>query len=656
MPTKDENGFQKPSAPSTSLGAEVIRGYVKNLPPSPGVYRMLDTDGTPLYVGKAKNLKNRVGNYTTGGVSQRIARMVSLTASMEIVTTHTEAEALLLEANLIKKLAPRYNILLRDDKSFPFILISSEHDYPRIVKHRGAQKAAGEYFGPFATVGAMNEALAVLQKAFLLRPCTDFVFASRTRPCLQYQIKRCSAPCVGYVGKEEYGKLIGQAKAFLKGKSREMQDELLKQMQAASEAMDYETAASLRDRIKALTRVQQEQRLQCPSIGDADVIGLHRSGGRSCVQVFFFRAGQNFGNKSYYPSHAQEAETEEILSAFIGQFYQTHMPPKQILVSHGVEQQSLLEDALALRAGYKVQLHQPQRGDKLTAMQQVVQNAEQALERHIQQHAGQQELLEGVAKLFALDAPPQRIEVYDNSHIMGRHALGAMIVAGPDGFIKNAYRKFNMQDGGKPASMRSSGAQPPAERSARHSRAVKEETAPTGGDDYAMMREMLTRRFARLQKEDPDHAKAGNWPDLLLIDGGAAHLTIVEETFAELGVDIPFVCIAKGVDRNAGREWFHMPGNQPFQLPPNDAVLHYLQRLRDEAHRFAIGSHRNKRSKAIRKSELDGVTGVGALRKRALLHHFGSAKAVSTASLAELESVEGINKKTAESIYNYFHS
>lgn len=629
---------EKTATEGSPVGVEAIRAVVKHLGSNPGVYRMLDADGNVLYVGKAKNLKNRVSNYAnSGGLSQRIARMVSLTSSMEIVTTHTEAEALLLEANLIKKLAPRYNILLRDDKSFPFILLTGDHDYPRIVKHRGAQKAKGEYFGPFATVSAMNEALAVLQKAFLLRPCSDFVFSSRTRPCLQYQIKRCSAPCVGYIGKEEYATLIAQAKAFLKGKSREMQDELLKQMQTASEALDFETAASLRDRIKALTRVQQEQRLQCPSIGDADVIGLHRSGERTCVQAFFFRAGQNFGNKSYYPNHAADASTEEILSAFIGQFYQTHMPPKQILISHPVEEPQLLEDALALRAGYKVHLHQPQRGDKLTAMQQVVQNAEQALERYMQQHAGQQELLEGVAKLFALDGLPQRIEVYDNSHIMGRHALGAMIVAGQDGFIKNAYRRFNMQDGGK-------------------STAQAEAPAPTGGDDYAMMREMLTRRFARLQREDPDHAKEGNWPDLLLIDGGAAHLKVVEETFAELGVDVPFVCIAKGVDRNAGREWFHMPGNQPFQLPPNDAVLHYLQRLRDEAHRFAIGSHRAKRSKAIRKSELDGIPGVGALRKRALLHHFGSAKAVSSASLAELESVEGVNKKTAEAIYSYFHS
>jgi excinuclease ABC subunit C len=665
------------------VGVEVIRAQLKHMPKSSGVYRMLDKAGNVLYVGKAKNLKNRVANYTTGGVSQRIARMVSHTASMEIVTTHTEAEALLLEANMIKKLAPRYNILLRDDKSFPFIHISRDHDYPRIVKHRGAQKDKGEYFGPFASVGAVNEALTLLQKAFLLRPCSDFMFASRTRPCLQYQIKRCSAPCVDKISKDDYDRLVGQAIAFLRGKSREMQDELLTQMQQASENLDFETAATLRDRIRALTRVQQEQRLQCPSIGDADVIGLHRAADKTCVQVFFFRAGQNFGNKSYYPSHAQDAETNEIMAAFIGQFYQNHMPPKSILLSDMPAEAHLLEDALAMRAGYKVSLNQPQRGDKLTALQQVVKNAEQALERHMAQHAGQRELLEGVARLFGLDDTPQRIEVYDNSHIMGRHALGGMIVAGPDGFIKNAYRKFNYSDRSSAAkapaeqsaqhghaveSDRSSAAKAPAEQSAQHGHAVESDRSstakaptsatdiPTGGDDYAMMREMLTRRFSRLQKEDPDHEKEGNWPDLLLIDGGAAHLKVAEDVFAELGVEVPFVCIAKGVDRNAGREWFHVSGISPYQLPPHDPVLHYLQRLRDEAHRFAIGSHRNRRSKAIRTSELDAVPGVGALRKKALLHHFGSAKAVSSASLVDLEAVEGINKKTAETIYSYFHS
>ncbi|MCH2546860.1 MAG: excinuclease ABC subunit UvrC, partial [Alphaproteobacteria bacterium] len=416
------------------------------------------------------------------------------------------------------------------------------------------------------------------------------------------------------------------------GKSREMQDVLVKQMEDASAAMDFENAAILRDRIRALTRVQQEQRLQCPSISDADVIGLYREGDKTCIQVFFFRAGQNFGNKSYFPSHAVDANTAEIMAAFIGQFYQTHMPPKTILTSSTPHEPQLLEAALTLRAEYKVALSTPQRGDKFMVMQQVIANAQQALTRHVAQHAGQQKLLEAVARLFGLKATPERIEVYDNSHIMGRHALGAMIVAGADGFIKNAYRKFNYSD-------------------------ARTETTPvTGGDDYAMMREMLERRFSRLQKDDPEHLKKENWPDLLLIDGGAAHLTVVKETFAALNLDIPFVCIAKGVDRNAGREWFHMPDISPFQLPPDDPVLHYLQRLRDEAHRFAIGSHRNKRSKAIRTSELDAVPGIGALRKKALLHHFGSSRSVSSASLAELQQVEGINKKTAEAIYSYFHS
>lgn len=617
------------NAPET--GPEIIRQYLKQMPASPGVYRMLDDKNNVLYVGKARNLKNRVSNYVnSGGLSQRIARMVSLTASMEIVTTHTEAEALLLEANLIKRLSPRYNILLRDDKSFPYVLITDEHDYPRIVKHRGEQKPPGDYYGPFASTGAVNETLAVLQKAFLLRPCADTVFAGRTRPCLQYQIKRCSAPCVGKIDKESYHALVEQARAFMKGKSRDIQDAMLKAMQAASEAMEYEKAAGLRDRIKALTRVQQEQRLQSSAVGDADVIGLHRIGGKTCVQVFFFRAGQNFGNKAYYPSHSEESATEEVLSAFIGQLYQRHVPPKQLLLSHPVEHQALLEEALSLRTGYTVKLHIPQRGDKLQVIQQVVRNAQEALERHMSQQAGQQELLEGVAKLFGMDRIPQRIEVYDNSHLMGRHALGAMIVAGPEGFIKNAYRKFTIKEDG-----------------------VK----LTGGDDYAMMREVLTRRFTRLQKEDPDHENGGQWPDLVLIDGGAGQLRVAVEVFEELGIqDVTCVGIAKGVDRNAGREWFHMPGITPFQLPPHDAVLHYLQRLRDESHRFVIGSHRAKRSQAIKKSELDGVPGIGALRKKALLHHFGSAKAVSAAGLAELENVPGINKKTALAVYNYFHS
>lgn len=614
-----------PSASHAKIGAQVIREYLKHMPSSAGVYRMLDQSGNPLYVGKAKNLKNRVSNYISGNVSQRIARMVSLTSSMEIVTTHTEAEALLLEANLIKKLAPRYNILLRDDKSFPFLMIAKDHDYPRIEKHRGAQNKRGEYYGPFASVSALNETLAVLQKAFLLRPCADTIFERRSRPCLQYQIKRCSAPCVEKINKEDYAALLKQAQRFLTGKSRELQEEMLAQMQDASVGMEFEKAAILRDRIRALTRVQEEQRIHSAEMGDADVIAIHRSGDKSCVQVFFFRAGQNFGNKSYFPSHSVESETPEILSAFIGQFYQTQVPPRSVYLSEAVEHQSLLADALTLRAGYKVYLSIPQRGDKLNVVEQVKRNAHEALERHLAQHATQGALLEGLAKLFVLEAPPERIEVYDNSHIMGRHALGGMIVAGPEGFIKNAYRQFGIKGEG---------------------------VLPTGGDDYAMLRETLIRRFTRLQEDD-----SAPRPDLVLIDGGAGHLTTATAVFEEMGIsDIPYVCIAKGVDRNAGREWFHLPNKTPFQLPPNDPVLHYLQRLRDEAHRFAIGSHRNKRQAAIRKSELDNVPGVGAARKKALLHHFGSAKGVADASLAELESVEGINKKTAQTLYNYFHS
>ena len=608
-------------------GVDIIRKHVATLPPTPGVYRMLDKDGNALYVGKAKSLKNRVSSYAnTGGLSQRIARMVMQTANMEFVTTQTEAEALLLEANLVQRLNPRYNILLRDDKSFPFIEIT-RHDFPRIVKFRGPQAPKGEYYGPFATVSAVNEALATLQKGFLLRPCSDTVFQGRTRPCLQYQIKRCSAPCVGLVEKESYGALVTQGRNFLKGKSRDIQDALFKEMAEASIALDYEKAAQLRDRIKALTRVQQEQGLQTASIQDADVIGLYRSGDRTCVQIFFFRSGQNYGNKSYFPNHAAESTTEEILSAFIGQFYQTHLPPKTMLLSESINHLPLLEEALLMRAGYKVRIEIPQRGEKLQVTQYVLKNARQALERYQMEQSNQHQLLEGVAKLFALGSTPERIEVYDNSHIMGRQAVGGMIAAGPEGFIKSGYRRFTIKN---------------------------TELAPTGGDDYAMMREVLTRRFSRLQREDG----AALWPDLVLIDGGAAHLKVVEEVFAELGIsDMPFVCISKGRDRNAGREWLHLPGGiAPFQLPPHDAVLHYLQRLRDEAHRYAIGSHRLKRSNALSTSELDQITGIGALRKKALLHHFGSARSVGAASLAELEKVAGINKKTALTIYNYFHS
>jgi excinuclease ABC subunit C len=612
-------------APPLLSGAEIIRAHVKDMPSSAGVYRMIDVEGNVLYVGKAKNLKNRVGNYVSpSGLSTRIMRMVSLTRSMEIVTTKTEAEALLLESNLIKKLKPRYNILLRDDKSFPYILIPADHDFPQITKHRGARDIRGHYFGPFASAGAVNETLAVLEKAFLLRSCSDSIFKTRTRPCLQYQIKRCSAPCVGYVSPQQYNELLEQARRFLSGKSREVQERMGEEMAAASAAMEYEKAAALRDRIAALTRVQHEQGVIRVSLEDADVIALARSGGRSCVQVFFFRGGQNFGNKSYFPAHEHEATDSDILTAFIGQFYATQPPPKLILISHAIAEASLLEEALALRADGRVELHHPERGEKKMALDQAVLNAREALVRHLSEHALNTQMLEKVCELFAMNQVPGRIEVYDNSHIAGTHMVGAMICAGPEGFEKKHYRRFNIRT---------------------------QELTP--GDDYAMMREVLTRRFTRLQKEDPE--RAGGWPDLVLIDGGAGQLSVSVQVFADLGVtDVTLVAISKGPDRNAGREWFHMPGRAPFQLEPGDAVLHYLQRLRDEAHRFAIGSHRIKRSRALHESALDQIPGVGSTRKRALLQHFGSVREIESATQSELEKVEGVDRKTAEKIYRHF--
>lgn len=606
-------------------GAQIIKERLKDMPTSPGVYRMLDANGNVLYVGKAKNLKNRVGNYVSpSGLSTRIMLMVSHTRSMEIVTTKTEAEALLLESNLIKKLKPRYNILLRDDKSFPYILLPADHDYPQLTKHRGARTAKGQYFGPFASAGAVNETLATLEKAFLLRSCSDTIFKNRTRPCLQYQIKRCSAPCVGYISKEEYAELLAQAKRFLSGKSREIQEGLAREMEEASVQMDYEGAAELRDRIAALTRVQHEQGVIQGTLEDADLIALVRSGSHSCVQVFFFRGGQNFGNKSYFPSHEQEATDSDIITAFIGQFYTTQPPPRQIIVSHTMDDKTLLEEALTMRADAKVELIHPERGEKKSAIEQALVNARHSLVRHLSEHATHAQMLEKTGELFGMASTPNRVEAYDNSHIAGAHMVGAMICAGPEGFEKKHYRRFNIR---------------------------RSDTAP--GDDYAMLREVLTRRFTRLQKEDPD--RATDWPDLVLIDGGAGQLSAALQVFADLGVsDLACVAIAKGLDRNAGREWFHMLGREPFQLPVNDPVLHYLQRVRDEVHRFAIGSHRIKRSKAIRESALDQIPGIGVMRKRALLQHFGSSRGVESATLAELSKVEGVDTKTAEKIYNFF--
>jgi len=602
-------------------GSEIIRKYLQDMPSSAGVYRMLDAAGNALYVGKAKNLKNRVANYvSSSGLSNRIMKMISLTASMEIVTTAGEAEALLLESNLIKKLKPRYNILLRDDKTFPYILLTGDGDFPQICKHRGSRDQKGEYFGPFASAGAVNQTLALLQKVFLLRPCSDNIFKNRKRPCLQYQIKRCSAPCVDYISKEEYAESVHQASLFLHGKNREIQEKLAEQMQQASVAMEYDKAAVFRDRIAALTRIQHEQNIIAGTLQDADIIALYREGENSAIQVFFFRGGQNFGNKSYFPTHTQDASESDILAAFIGQFYDSQIPPRQIIVSHEVQDADLIVEALAINNG-KIEIILPQRGEKKQVLERAVINAKDALLRHISEHAGNAKLLEQVGKLFAIGKIPERIEVYDNSHIAGSYMVGAMICAGKEGFIKNNYRRFNIN---------------------------KNELV--GGDDYAMLKQVLTRRFSRLQKED------AVMPDLVLIDGGAGQLSVAIQVFHDLGIsNLTFVAIAKGVDRNAGREWLHMPGQQPFQLPKDDQVLHYLQRLRDEAHRFAIGSHRIKRSNAIRESTLDQIEGVGASRKRALLKHFGSSREVEAATLQELEKVVGIDKKTAAKIYGFFH-
>jgi len=606
-------------------GAEIIREYLKGVPSDAGVYRMLDDQGNALYVGKAKNLRNRVSSYITPtGLSTRIMRMVAQTRGMEIVITKTEAEALLLESNLIKKLKPRYNILLRDDKSFPYIVLPSGHDFPQITKHRGARDIKGDYFGPFASAGAVNETLAVLEKAFLLRSCSDQIFKNRTRPCLQYQIKRCSAPCVDYISKESYAELIDEARRFLSGKSREVQERMAEEMDEASVAMEYEKAAALRDRIAALTRVQHEQGVIQGTLQDADLIALARESACSCVQVFFFRGGQNFGNKSYFPAHDAESTDSEIITSFIGQFYASQLPPRLVVVSHVMEDVPLLEEALALRAEHRVEIQTPERGEKKSAIDQAVHNARQALVRHLSEHATNTAMLEKVGELFGMSGTPERIEVYDNSHIAGSHMVGAMICAGREGFEKKHYRRFNIRS-----------------------------SELTPGDDYAMLREVLTRRFTRLQKEDPE--RAGDWPNLVLIDGGAGQLSVATQVFADLGVtDVCYAAISKGPDRNAGREWLHLPGRAPFQLEINDATLHYLQRLRDEAHRFAIGSHRIKRSNAIRESALDQIPGIGAARKRALLQHFGSSKGVESATLAELAKVEGVSKKVAEKIYNFF--
>ncbi|MFV3075841.1 excinuclease ABC subunit UvrC [Niveispirillum fermenti] len=617
---------QKRPVADLNRGVEVIKAYLRTLPDRPGVYRMLNDDGDALYVGKARSLKKRVTNYTLPlKLPIRLQRMIAETTQMEFVTTHTEVEALLLESNLIKKLMPRYNVLLRDDKTFPHILIRGGHAFAQLTKHRGARTEPGSYYGPFASAGAVNRVLTALQRAFQLRTCADTIFNSRTRPCLQYQIKRCTAPCVEKVGTVEYEQQVREARQFLEGRSRDIQAQLASDMQAAAEALEFERAAKLRDRIRALTAIQAHQDINVEGVDDADIIAAFQDGGTTCIQVFFFRGGRNYGNRAYFPSHDKVLEVEEVLSSFIAQFYDNKAAPALILVSHDLPEQPLLQEALSVRAGQRVELHVPRRGDKKRLIDHAVNNARDAHGRRLAETGSQARLLAGVAEAFGLPEPPRRIEVYDNSHIQSAHAIGAMIVAGPDGFIKNAYRKFTIRAEG------------------------------AAGDDFAMMREVFTRRFERALKEDPERS-GESWPDLVLIDGGEGQLAVVMEVMAELGIeDVPLVAIAKGPDRDAGRERFFMPERPPFGMEHKSPVLYYLQRLRDEAHRFAIGTHRAKREKAITVSPLDEIQGIGPRRKKALLLHFGSARAVSRAGLADLETVEGISKAVARIIYDHFH-
>ncbi len=607
-------------------GYEIIQSYLKTLDSSPGVYRMLDDQSRVLYVGKARNLRARVSNYSRPtGHSRRIERMISETKTMMFLTTRTETEALLLEQNLIKQLKPKFNVLLRDDKSFPNIVVT-DHEYPMIKKHRGAKKESGQYFGPFASAGAVNRVLNQLQRGFQLRNCTDAMFSTRTRPCLQYQIKRCTAPCVGKITPEEYNASVKDAARFLQGKSTEIQETLAAQMQEASDEMEFERAAALRDRIKALTQVQTAQGINPRTVPEADVIALHLEKGQACVQVFFIRANQNWGNKDFYPRVGEDVEPAEILEAFMGQFYDQKDPARLILLNHGIDNEDLMQEALSDKLGRKVEIAVPQRGEKAELVDGAARNARESLARKMSETATQAKLLRGVAEAFGLDGPPQRIEVYDNSHIQGTNAVGGMIVAGPDGFMKNQYRKFNIKG---------------------------EDLVP--GDDFGMMKEVLTRRFTRLLKEDPDRSK-GLWPDLLLIDGGAGQVSAVAEIQREYNVeDVPMVGVAKGVDRDHGKEEFHRVGARPFALRHNDPILYFVQRMRDEAHRFAIGTHRAKRAKAQLANPLDEVPGVGAARKRSLLAHFGSAKAVTRANLADLKAVDGVSEALAEKIYDFFH-
>jgi len=614
----------KDSTPAAVSGPHRIAEYVKTLPDAPGVYRMIDDQDTVLYVGKAKSLVKRVSAYKSYNRHPvRIQRMIRATQRMEFVTTESEAEALLLEATLIKRLKPRYNILLRDDKSFPYILVRKNHPAGQITKHRGARKTKGDYYGPFASAGAVNRTLDTLQRAFRLRTCSDSIYDARTRPCMLHQIKRCAAPCTGEISIEDYNKLVDEASDFLNGRSNDLRKSLQGQMSEASKALEFEKAAEIRDRLQALAKVSTHSDTNPQSFQEGDVLSLHMSGGQSCVQAFFFRAGQNWGTRAFFPRHSKDDSAEHILDSFLAQFYLHNPIPRNIFVSHDLPSRELIEQALSERSDRKIKISKPQRGEKLRLIDNAMKNAEDALARKRAETASQSKLLKGVAETFDLEAPPDRIEIYDNSHIQGTNAIGAFVVAGPEGFNKRDYRTFNIKD---------------------------VDTKP--GDDYAMMREVFRRRFSRLMKDE-----TLTWPDLILIDGGKGQLSAVTETLEDIGAlgRVPLVSIAKGPDRNAGREVFFMNGRPSFMMPPRDPVLFYLQRLRDEAHRFAIGTHRARRKKQMKSNPLDGIAGIGQGRKRALLSHFGSAKAVKGATAAELEKVEGISRKLAETIYEYFH-
>ena len=608
-------------------GVAVIEAVLATLPFSPGVYRMLDAKGDALYVGKARSLRKRVASYTQPArLPERLRLMVNHTATMEVITTHTEAEALLLEANLIKRLKPRFNIVLRDDKSYPWLMLTEDHAFPQLVKHRGTQGRRGSMWGPFASAWAVNQTLTALERVFLLRSCADTVFSTRTRPCLLHQIKRCSAPCVGRIDAEEYGRAVAQAKAFLSGKAASVQRELSAEMEQASEKLEFERAAALRDRIRGLTHVQGSGVVNPASLTDADIVALWQTAGQTCIEVFFVRGGRNNGNRAHYPSHVKTDEPGEILGAFLAQFYDDKPPPPLILANHEMLEQDLIADALSLKAGHRVEIAVPQRGEKRQVVEHAQTNAREALERKLAETAGVAKLLDGVASLFGLPSSPERIEIYDNSHIMGQAPYGVMVVAGPEGFRKNAYRKYGIRGPVSP------------------------------GDDFGMMREMLERRFARALKEQEAGAPPEDYPDILLIDGGLGQYSAVRAVLDDLGVtDVLLVAIAKGPDRDAGREWFFTADKPPFQLPPRDPVLYYLQRLRDEAHRFAISTHRAGRSKALVTSELDEVPGIGAARKRALLNHFGSVRGIKQAGLEDLQVVPGISKETAKRVYGFFH-